>query len=417
VNAVETPDTEGSYRYQFHSLPEYASLREKMSEKKSEMWRHFRTWTRSLTPEENYALAFYHASGGIHLNRHLRFNDWEDANSKVVSWLQGTSRLLDQAIEKGRAPHHMTLYRVIYEDLPEQLGALDNSLGQTIVDPGYMSTTWTPDAFKNMDWPDPWLMMRLKVPEGFPMGYLSGLSSNLLAEQYELLLPRNTRGVVTGYTSKGPVLDGKSIPLVDFDVLWPAFTKPLGRSAAEHIQAAEQLAEWLNKNGTGQTIPENLTVEMMYPMDEEGENLFSQSNNHWRARDELVTSPFGRMSGMGSEDATRREEDWYPQDKIQRDERPEDETHALLRIHLPAGAFATYSPLDGSISLPIGTVLRLRPGTDDTTYPGQIVQYDLDAIGLKQKGNPFRSYVQGATSRHFSSRSPTIAELPMGPGD
>lgn len=152
---------------------------------------HNGRWFSVLTPEERSSYNYYTADGYKHLNKYLRGypygrRDREELQRHVTN--------LDSAIRKYTFPHDTIVYRGIRHQ------NLDELVGKTATDKGYVSTTLHPSIARLFAATSTHHhVARILIPGGTHVG-VGNRSEN------ELLLPRNTR---IHFTRSAGVIHGR----------------------------------------------------------------------------------------------------------------------------------------------------------------------------------------------------------------
>jgi ADP-ribosyltransferase exoenzyme len=165
--------------------PEPAELTAQLDEDFSE-------WLASLRPSELAELRLYQGVGYLRVNGELRGTI--PAEGEALRRVLLSIEDIDSAIEKGRLMRDVCVYRGIRRAL-EVFGvaSLDELVGQTARDPGYMSTTVDADVAVRMvlDGDDP-AVIELRVGAGEHAAWLGLAGQRSRRGEAELLLRRRT---------------------------------------------------------------------------------------------------------------------------------------------------------------------------------------------------------------------------------
>lgn len=139
-------------------------------------------------------------TGGTYkdINRGLRSGDVDPESKEAVA-------LMDKLFQssKGKTKDPVTVYRIVAEDHPLVILLKDNKLkeGYTYSDPGYMSTSIAPDAFKA---PHPY-KFHIDVPKGSQGIYVGNPprgAYSYYGDELELILNRGTKVEITKIEGK-----------------------------------------------------------------------------------------------------------------------------------------------------------------------------------------------------------------------
>ena len=166
----------------------------------SDVWgkQHFSNWKSELTPEEKWAVEAYSGGGYENINGYLREKhqeDMSDAPGKTKQVLTG----LDAALEKGRAPEPMTVFRGVRGDVDDPEGLVKRLIklakdGGTLEDKAYMSSSLSQKIGKefgrNTRKGVESAIMEINVPKGAKGAYTDVLD---LTGEAEWLMPRGSK--------------------------------------------------------------------------------------------------------------------------------------------------------------------------------------------------------------------------------
>jgi ADP-ribosyltransferase exoenzyme len=159
--------------------------------------RDFADWAASLTDEEVEGLRYYQGPNYKWINLVLR--DPNVVLAKHQSFVvRKITALVDSAIEKGRVPFTLRVYRGMksYEALFDDFSPSELD-GFVIHDPAFVSTSVEAHRAERFMNRDEGFRLEFDVPIGHPAAWLPLVGNLQLAGQRELLLPRELEIEIT----------------------------------------------------------------------------------------------------------------------------------------------------------------------------------------------------------------------------
>lgn len=155
---------------------------------------NYSEWQDGLSESEAAAVERYTSTRHYAtVNEYLRTGS-ADGEERIARQMQ---RELDSALESSSVPEDVIAYRGVGRDAFGE-GNLEDMVGETFTDRGYVSTALNPraaNAFGDS------IVMRVSVPSGSRGAYVGGLSDN--PSEGELLLPRGSSFVITSVSESG----------------------------------------------------------------------------------------------------------------------------------------------------------------------------------------------------------------------
>jgi ADP-ribosyltransferase exoenzyme len=166
----------------------------------------FQGWAASLSDDEIEALRYYQGKNYEWINRVLRYPDAILAPDQSRA-VRGILPLVDAAIEKGRVPFDLVVYRGLrsYAALFGDQNPSDLA-GEFVNDPAFVSTSVAAHRADRFVDQDEGFRLDFGVPMDYPAAWLPTVGLSKMEGQLELLLPRDTEIEITGTLEREGIL-------------------------------------------------------------------------------------------------------------------------------------------------------------------------------------------------------------------
>lgn len=135
----------------------------------------FKAWGRRLTAEESWGLELYKGSGYRLMNQHLRGQS--DGSSYMPS-----IRALDAALSRAKLKRPVTVHRGV----PLGTAWDDLQVGQTIRDPGFLSTSLSPRTAESFS--SAGVHVEIRLPKGYAGGAYVNRIPDVKHPEFEFLI-------------------------------------------------------------------------------------------------------------------------------------------------------------------------------------------------------------------------------------